>query len=70
MSNLSYISGSTKAGFQSFSPLGETGEGCIMVYKRRTVEPEMFYGAKPEIFEKARELRRNMTEAMKCNSGV
>lgn len=36
-----------------------------MVYKRRTVEREMFYGAKPEIFEKARELRKNMTEAEK-----
>ncbi len=37
----------------------------MMVYKRRTLEPEMFYGAKPEIFEKAKELRKNMTEAEK-----
>jgi very-short-patch-repair endonuclease len=36
-----------------------------MVYKKRVIEPEMFFGAKPEIFEKAKELRRNMTEAEK-----
>ena len=36
-----------------------------MVYKRRTVEVNLFYGAKPAIFEKARELRSNMTECEK-----
>jgi very-short-patch-repair endonuclease len=36
-----------------------------MVYRRRTIEREMFYGAKPKIFEKARELRKNMTNAEK-----
>ena len=32
-----------------------------MVYKRRSVEVNLFYGAKPDIFEKAGELRKNMT---------
>lgn len=34
-----------------------------MVYKRRTVEISLFYGAKPIIFERAREMRLNMTES-------
>ena len=36
-----------------------------MVYKRRTKEQKMFYGAKPETFEKAKVLRMHMTEAEK-----
>jgi very-short-patch-repair endonuclease len=35
----------------------------MMVYKRITTDLELFYGAKPSVFEKARELRKNMTEA-------
>ncbi|MDL2230804.1 DUF559 domain-containing protein [Bacteroidales bacterium OttesenSCG-928-L19] len=33
--------------------------------KRKTIEADFFYGAKPEIFEKARFLRKNMTDAEK-----
>lgn len=29
---------------------------------QRTPQPDMFYGAKPSIFEKAKSLRENMTE--------
>ncbi|RLD51802.1 MAG: hypothetical protein DRI97_15225 [Bacteroidetes bacterium] len=36
-----------------------------MVYKRRSVEINLFYGAKPAIFEKARALRAHMTESEK-----
>ena len=33
--------------------------------KKRTVDWNMFYGAKPKLFEKARELRENMTPSEK-----
>lgn len=32
---------------------------------QRTLQPDMFYGAKPSIFEKAKSLRENMTETEK-----
>ena len=32
---------------------------------QRTSQPDMFYGCKPEIFEKAKSLRENMTQAEK-----
>ena len=35
------------------------------MYKRRTVERTMFYGASPEIFERATALRANQTESEK-----
>jgi very-short-patch-repair endonuclease len=35
------------------------------MYKAKTIAPTMFYGATPEIFEKAKELRKNMTNAEK-----
>jgi very-short-patch-repair endonuclease len=34
-----------------------------MIYKRRTIDRTMFYGAKPDTFEFAKQLRQNMTEA-------
>ena len=34
-----------------------------MVYKRRTIERTMFYGAKADTFKFAEELRKNLTEA-------
>src|SRR6056297_1829909 len=33
--------------------------------KKQTIERTMFYNAKPQIFQKAEELRKNMTEAEK-----
>jgi len=36
-----------------------------MTYLGNTVEISMYYGAKPEIIKRARELRKNMTEAEK-----
>ena len=36
-----------------------------MTYLGKSIEQEMFYGAKPQIFEKARELRRSSTLAEK-----
>ena len=36
-----------------------------MVYRKRSVEQILFYGAKPSVFEKANELRKNMTETEK-----
>jgi len=36
-----------------------------MSYKRKTLTPEYFFGAKPHVFEKAAELRKNMTPAEK-----
>jgi very-short-patch-repair endonuclease len=34
-----------------------------MVYKKRTIDRAMFYGAQPETFKFAEKLRNNMTEA-------
>ena len=34
-----------------------------MPYKRRTIVPDFFFGAKSHIFDKASELRKNMTQA-------
>jgi len=36
-----------------------------MIYKRENVEKEMFFGASPEIFKRANELRKNQTETEK-----
>lgn len=36
-----------------------------MVFKRENITKEMFYGASPEIFKRASELRKNMTEPEK-----
>ena len=33
--------------------------------KKRTIQRSMFYGARPSVFEKAKELRKNMTDAEK-----
>ena len=33
------------------------------MYKSKIIEQSMFYNASPDIFEKARELRKNMTPA-------
>ena len=43
------------------SPLGDLGEKN----KKVIMERQMFYGAKKEIFEKAKTLRENMTDAEK-----
>ena len=36
-----------------------------MVYRKENIEKEMFFGASPEMFKRASELRKNMTEAEK-----
>lgn len=36
-----------------------------MVYKKENTEKKMFFGASPEIFKRASELRKRMTEAEK-----
>ena len=37
-----------------------------MVHRKENIEKEMFYGASPEIFKRASELRKNMTNAEKA----
>jgi very-short-patch-repair endonuclease len=37
-----------------------------MIYRKENIEKEMFYGASPEIFKRASELRKNMTDAEKA----